>query len=266
MPDSPARQSARQSLMPCSARTTVLARSLPINRGFASHLGYLEASEHYYHGMQEGCDIPQYAGLPVGSQHTPQNPGPRHGQWPPPGGPGAAPRAWQCHFDMWRNHTTATAAELAALSYDTNAYAQHTISHIKRAAPAERLYVHLMWHAVHAPYTPAPLTETIEPTAAGYYANYCPPPGRQERKREALLQNAMAKMLLFLHRMINQAIFGFKILVYQERLRLGTAAGQQVGSVQYTGSPQTPKQHERCNFGGQKREENLSFFDWKIIQ
>lgn len=183
MPDSPARQSARQSLMPCSARTTVLARSLPINRGFASHLGYLEASEHYYHGMQEGCDIPQYAGLPVGSQHTPQNPGPRHGQWPPPGGPGAAPRAWQCHFDMWRNHTTATAAELAALSYDTNAYAQHTISHIKRAAPAERLYVHLMWHAVHAPYTPAPLTETIEPTAAGYYANYCPPPGRNGNEK-----------------------------------------------------------------------------------
>jgi hypothetical protein len=29
-----------------------LARTVPINRGFASHFGYLEAAEHYYHGLQ----------------------------------------------------------------------------------------------------------------------------------------------------------------------------------------------------------------------
>lgn len=162
---------------------------LPTNRGFDSHLGYLEAAEHYYHGMQEGCDIPQYADLPIGSQHTAASPGPRHGQWPPPNG--SAPRAWQCHFDMWHNQTTATPSELSALRYDTTTYAQHAVSLLDATPKAQRLYIHLMWHAVHAPYTPAPLSETIKPSDTTY-ANYCPPPG----------------------------------------------------------TPQTPKQHERCNFGG----------------
>ena len=139
--------------------------------------------------MQEGCDIPQYANLPIGKQHTAANPGPRHGQWPPPNG--GAPRAWQCHFDMFVNNRTASSAELAALKYDTNAYAKRTVDIIASSPASRRLYVHLMWHAVHSPYTPVPLWESIKPTDATY-ANYCPPPGT---------------------------------------------------------SP-TPKQHERCNFGG----------------
>jgi arylsulfatase A-like enzyme len=162
---------------------------LPVNRGFATHFGYLEAAEHYYHGMQEGCDIPQYANLPIGKQHTASNPGPRHGQWPPPNG--GAPRAWQCHFDMFIDNSTATSAELGALEYDTNAYAQRTVDIIASSPASRRLYVHLMWHAVHSPYTPAPLWEGVKPTDSTY-KNYCPPPG----------------------------------------------------------TSQTPKQHERCNFGG----------------
>lgn len=150
--------------------------SLPVNRGFATHVGYLEAAEHYYHGLAEGCDIPQYADLPTGEQHSAANPGPRHGQWPPPGSGG--PRAWQCHFDMWHNRTTASSAELAALTYDTNTYAQHAVSRIEEARPSDKMFIHLMWHAVHAPYTPALLAETINPAdPSGYYANYCPPPG-----------------------------------------------------------------------------------------
>jgi arylsulfatase A-like enzyme len=163
---------------------------LPANRGFDSHLGYLESAEHYYHGLQEGCDIPEYENLPTGKQHTAAEPGPRHGQWPPPGN--GAPRAWQCHLDLWHNRTTAWPSVLAALQYDTNTYAQRAVDLITGTPASQRLFVHLMWHAVHSPYTPAPLWETIAPSdGAATFANYCPP----------------------------------------------------VGVVQ------TPKQHERCNFG-----------------
>ena len=41
---------------------------------------------------------------------------------------------------------------------------------------AQKLYIHLTWHAVHAPYTPAPLSESIKPDDDAF-SNYCPPPG-----------------------------------------------------------------------------------------
>ena len=136
--------------------------SVPVSPAAAARELTRNAPPRSDHGLQEGCDIPQYGGLPVGKQHSAANPGPvrehltslvgsqqslflerrkccgsptkppsaflvglrksskrrsqnpedaaaqRHGQWPPPnGGP---PRAWQCHNDMWDNHTAASAA------------------------------------------------------------------------------------------------------------------------------------------------------------
>ena len=202
--------------------------SVPVSPAAAARELTRNAPPRSDHGLQEGCDIPQYGGLPVGKQHSAANPGPvrehltslvgsqqslflerrkccgsptkprsdflvglrksstrrsqnpedaaaqRHGQWPPPnGGP---PRAWQCHNDMWDNHTAASAAVRAALDYDTNTYADLTISHIARSPVAQKLYIHLTWHAVHAPYTPAPLSESIKPDDDAF-SNYCPPPG-----------------------------------------------------------------------------------------
>ena len=39
---------------------------MPINRGFDSHVGYLEAAEQYERGLQWVCDVPEEANLPGG--------------------------------------------------------------------------------------------------------------------------------------------------------------------------------------------------------
>ena len=93
--------------------------------------------------------------------------------------------------NRWLSVGAATSAELAELQYDTNTYAQRAVDLIVDSPASRRLYIHLMWHAVHSPYTAAPAWEASNPEDKTY-ANYCPPPG----------------------------------------------------------TPQTPSQHERCNFGG----------------
>ena len=45
---------------------------------------------------------------------------------------------------MWHNRTTASSAELGALAYDTNTYAQLAVSRVEEAQTSEKLFIHLM--------------------------------------------------------------------------------------------------------------------------
>ena len=144
---------------------------LPINRGFDTHVGYLQAAEQYEHGLMWVCDVPEEANLPGDSD--PQNG--KTGKWPwSPGKTGSS-----CHSDFWANHTDGRAV-VENVWYSTNYFADRAIDIIDAQPKGEPLYIHLNWQAMHVPYAIPPGWEGLQPSDKEF-AEYCtagvdPPP------------------------------------------------------------------------------------------
>jgi arylsulfatase B len=144
---------------------------LPINRGFDSHVGYLQAAEQYEHGLMWVCNVPEEANLPGDS--NPQNG--KTGVWPwKPYVNGSS-----CHSDFWANHTDGRAV-VKNVWYSTNFFADRAIEIIDAQPQGEALYIHLNWQAMHVPYAIPPGWEGLQPSDKEF-AEYCttgidPPP------------------------------------------------------------------------------------------
>lgn len=150
---------------------------LPIHRGFATHLGYLNGAENYEHGLARTCDIPSLVNMyPRPNPWT--NPYSPPGQWPPNCTQPTCSKDKMdpCQYDMWHNDAGASQQLLDELFYSTTVYAGHAIQHIKEKQPDDGLYVHLTWQAVHGPYVPpdVPADQLIN-EGEPWYSNYCPP-------------------------------------------------------------------------------------------
>ena len=118
---------------------------LPINRGFDSHVGYLEADEQYYHGLSQNQP---------GSNKThrvgPCYMGEPNGTFPPPA-------AANCRYDMWEDAAPGGPQLIDSLYYSANVYADRAISKINALPSAHPLYIHLTWQNVHGPYEAPPV-------------------------------------------------------------------------------------------------------------
>lgn len=77
---------------------------LPINRGFDSHLGYLEAAEQYYYGLV-GTWADGFNGTHAGCHLSQPNATP--------------PASAACRYDMWEDEAPASAQTINSLYYST---------------------------------------------------------------------------------------------------------------------------------------------------
>lgn len=90
---------------------------LPVNRGFAYHVGYLEGGESYKWGGAGGA-------------------------------PGAFDPAQVKHHDMWHSHAPATGL-VDQINYSTNFYTAQAVERIRERNTSKPFWLHLTYQAVH---------------------------------------------------------------------------------------------------------------------
>ena len=114
---------------------------LPINRGFASHIGYLAGAENYTHG---------------------ENYGPTHD---------CSGTPEQCFFDMWHDEHPGTDV-VGNIDYSTNYYTRQAVDLIQQAGNGNNsndpLFLALLFQGVHVPYADVPSWEDL-PTPPGMW-------------------------------------------------------------------------------------------------
>ena len=113
---------------------------LPVNRGFDSHVGYLEAAEDYHWGNRGDM-------------------GPEHCNASSP----------SCLKDMWLDHQPGYEV-VDDIFYSANFYTTRAIELIKARDVAKPFYLHLTYQSVHGPFEDPPAWEQI-PNGSAWWSH-----------------------------------------------------------------------------------------------